>query len=63
MGLWQIGREALTRTGASLRASTDTGLLGVARFFGLLYGPIDTSLPIDEALRKAWRTRPPAHAG
>jgi len=63
MGLWQRGREALTRTGASLRASTDAGLLGVARFFGLLYGPIDTSLPIDEALRKAWRTRLPAHAG
>jgi quinol-cytochrome oxidoreductase complex cytochrome b subunit len=63
MGIWQSGREALGRFGASLRHSTDAGLLGVARFFGVLYGPIDTSLPIDEALRKAWGTRLPAHAG
>ncbi|MBI4501581.1 MAG: cytochrome bc complex cytochrome b subunit [Gemmatimonadetes bacterium] len=44
-----------------LKASTDTGVLAVARFVGLLYGPIDGQLRIDEALRKALRYRLPGH--
>ncbi len=47
----------LTQFWADLKASTDAGLLGVARFLGLLYGPIDRTLPIDQALRKALRYR------
>ncbi|MBI3983001.1 MAG: cytochrome b N-terminal domain-containing protein [Gemmatimonadetes bacterium] len=44
-----------------LAASTDASLLAVPRFLGLLYGPIDHRLPINEALRKALRYRLPAH--
>ena len=40
---------------SDLRESTDANLLGVPRFLGLLYGPIDHRLRIDEALRKALR--------
>jgi quinol-cytochrome oxidoreductase complex cytochrome b subunit len=46
---------------ADLRESTDANLLGVPRFLGLLYGPIDPRLRIDEALRKALARRLPAH--
>lgn len=60
---WQRTAEWLSQLGADIRDSTDAGLLGVARFFGLVYGPIDTSLPIDQALRKTWRYRLPAHTG
>lgn len=42
---------------ADLKASTDTSLLGMLRFLGLLYGPIDTRLPIDQAFRKAMQRR------
>ncbi|MGD2217068.1 MAG: cytochrome bc complex cytochrome b subunit [Gemmatimonadales bacterium] len=48
---------------ADLKASTDPALLGVARFLGLLYGPIDRTLPIDQAARKALRRRLPAFVG
>ncbi|NIR46815.1 MAG: hypothetical protein GWN99_20600, partial [Gemmatimonadetes bacterium] len=41
----------------------DPGLLGVLRFFGFLYGPIDRSAPIDQAFRKALRHRLPDHVG
>lgn len=51
------------RLWGDLKASTDANLLGLLRFLGLLYGPIDTSLPIDQAFRKALRNRLPAHAG
>jgi quinol-cytochrome oxidoreductase complex cytochrome b subunit len=61
--IWHHLTQWLAQVGADIRASTDTGLLSVARFFGLLYGPIDTSLPIDQALRKAAAYRLPAHAG
>lgn len=44
-----------------VKEGTDTTLLGVLRFFGLLYGPIDRSLRIDEAFRKAMRRRLPPH--
>jgi len=46
-----------------LKASTDASFLTMPRFFGLLYGPIDRSLPIDQALRKALAYRLPAHVG
>ncbi|UCG88917.1 MAG: cytochrome b N-terminal domain-containing protein [Gemmatimonadota bacterium] len=46
-----------------LRTSADAGLLGVARFVGLLYGPIDRNLRIDEAWRKALRYRLAEHVG
>lgn len=48
---------------ADLKSGTDAGVLGVARFFGLLYGPIDRQARIDEALRKALRHRLPGHVG
>ncbi len=48
---------------ADLKASTDASFLTAPRFLGLLYGPIDRSLPIDEALRKALARRLPAHVG
>ncbi len=46
-----------------IKASTDASLLGMARFVGLLYGPIDRSLSIDAALRKALRYRLAPHVG
>jgi quinol-cytochrome oxidoreductase complex cytochrome b subunit len=53
----------LGRFWADLKASTDASLLGVLRFLGLLYGPIETGLPIDQALRRALRYRLPHRAG
>lgn len=55
--------EWLSQFWADLKKSTDAGLLGVARFLGLLYGPIDRSLPIDQALRKSLRYRLPSWVG
>jgi ubiquinol-cytochrome c reductase cytochrome b subunit len=46
-----------------LKASTDASFLTAPRFLGLIYGPIDRSLPIDQALRKALAHRLPAHVG
>jgi quinol-cytochrome oxidoreductase complex cytochrome b subunit len=46
-----------------LKESADPALLGGLRIFGLLYGRIDRSLPIDQALRKAWGRRLPANVG
>lgn len=57
------GVRWLAQFWADLKASTDPGLLGVARFLGLLYGRIDRSLPIDQALRKALDYRLPGHVG
>ncbi len=48
---------------ADLKTSTDPGLLGVVRFLGLLYGPIEHNLPIDQAWRKALSYRLPAFVG
>ncbi|MBI4539576.1 MAG: cytochrome b N-terminal domain-containing protein [Gemmatimonadetes bacterium] len=42
---------------------TDASLLGVPRFFGLLYGPIDEGLPLAAAWRAARARRLPAHVG
>ena len=61
--LWQAFVQGLRRLWADIRASTDAGLLAVPRFFGLLYGPIDTRLPIDEALDRSLRRRLPAFVG
>ncbi|NIN12384.1 MAG: DUF4405 domain-containing protein, partial [Gemmatimonadales bacterium] len=49
----------LSQFWADLKASTDPGLLGVARFLGLLYGPIERHVPIDQAFRKALSHRLP----
>jgi quinol-cytochrome oxidoreductase complex cytochrome b subunit len=46
-----------------LKESIDASLLGTLRFLGLIYGPIDRRLRIDEALRKAWQYKLPAHVG
>ncbi|MGA9836339.1 MAG: cytochrome b N-terminal domain-containing protein [Gemmatimonadaceae bacterium] len=46
-----------------LKASTDASLLAILRFVGLLYGRIDTRLPIDQAFRKSLRHRLSRHAG
>jgi len=48
---------------ADIKSSTDPGLLGVGRFFGLLYGPINRQVPIDQALRESLSRRLPAHVG
>jgi quinol-cytochrome oxidoreductase complex cytochrome b subunit len=51
----------LAQLWADLKASTDPGVLAVARFLGLLYGPIDRKLPIDQAFRKMLRYRLPSY--
>src|SRR5512143_402516 len=48
---------------ADLKASTDAGLLGILRFLGLLYGPIDARLPLDQASRKPLGYRLAPHVG
>lgn len=53
----------LAQLWVDIKASTDAGLLGVARFLGLIYGPIDRTLSIDHALRKAGRYRLPSYVG
>ena len=61
--IWRALAEWGAQFRADLRNSTDASLLTVARFFGLLYGPIETRLPIDQALRKALDYRLAPHAG
>jgi len=56
-------KKWLAQFWGDLRTSADAGLLAVARFVGLLYGPIDRNLRIDEALRKALRYRLAEHVG
>jgi ubiquinol-cytochrome c reductase cytochrome b subunit len=46
-----------------LKASTDASLLAMLRFVGLLYGRIDTHLPIDQAFRKSLNHRLSRYAG
>lgn len=62
MGAWNVVKQWAGRFWDDLKNSTDASLLGIARFFGLLYGPIDSSLPIDQAWRKALKFRLPSHA-
>ncbi|MGH7668120.1 MAG: cytochrome b [Gemmatimonadaceae bacterium] len=60
-------RRAATEWGKrfwdDLKASTDASLLSILRFVGLLYGPIDTGLPIDQAFRKSLHHRLSRYAG
>jgi quinol-cytochrome oxidoreductase complex cytochrome b subunit len=56
-------RRWLAQLWADLKASTDPGVLGVARFLGLLYGPIDRKLPIDQAFRKMLKYRLASYVG
>lgn len=60
---WNAVTGWLGRFWADLKASTDASLLGVLRFLGLIYGPIDTHLPIDKAFKRAMDYRLPRHAG
>jgi len=48
---------------ADVKASTDAGVLSALRVVGLLYGPIDEQLPIDQAFKKAMRHRLAPHVG
>ncbi len=54
---------AVSQTWQAIKASTDASILGAARFLGLLYGPIDRSLPIDKALKKSLGYRLAPHVG
>ncbi len=56
-------RRAVSGVWTDIKESTDASLLGPARFLGLLYGPINRSLRIDEALRQALRYRLAPHVG
>jgi len=56
-------RTWFRQIGADIKESTDASLLAGLRLVGLLYGRIDRSLPIDEALRKAWSRRLPSYVG
>jgi quinol-cytochrome oxidoreductase complex cytochrome b subunit len=53
----------LSQFWADIKASTDPGLLGMARFLGLLYGPINRTVPIDQAAKASMRRRLPAYVG
>ncbi len=44
-------------------SSIDASLLGAARFLGLLYGPIDRHLRINDALKKSLKYRLEPHVG
>ncbi|MGE5760341.1 MAG: cytochrome b [Gemmatimonadota bacterium] len=60
---WTAFKDWAGRFGGDLKSSTDASLLGVLRFLGVLYGPIDTNLPIDQAFRRALQYRLARHAG
>ena len=62
-GVWAAIAQWAAQFWADLKASTDAGLLSVLRFLGLLYGPIDAKLPIDQAFRKAMGYRLASHVG
>lgn len=53
----------LAQTWEDLKESTDASLLGIARFLGLLYGPIERNLRIDAALRRSLSYRLASHVG
>lgn len=53
----------LAQLWGDIKASTDPGLLAIARFLGLIYGPIDRRLPIDQSLRKSLDRRLPSYVG
>jgi quinol-cytochrome oxidoreductase complex cytochrome b subunit len=55
--------QAIRNLWNDVRSSTDASLLGAARFLGLLYGPIDRRLRIDQAFRKSMGYRLPSFIG
>jgi quinol-cytochrome oxidoreductase complex cytochrome b subunit len=61
--LWLALKEWAAQFWTDLKSGTDAGLLSVLRFLGLLYGPIDARLPIDQAFRKALGYRLEPHVG
>jgi quinol-cytochrome oxidoreductase complex cytochrome b subunit len=62
-GAWKATRDWGTRFWGDLKSSTDASLLAILRFVGLLYGPIDSRLPIDRAFRKSLHRRLSRYAG
>jgi quinol-cytochrome oxidoreductase complex cytochrome b subunit len=60
---WDAVKGSTARFWDDLKASTDASLLAMLRFVGLLYGRIDTRLPIDEAFRKSLRHRLSRYTG
>ena len=56
-------RARLANAWQDIQESTDARLLALPRFLGLLYGPIDRTLPFGEAFRKSLSHRLPAHVG
>lgn len=60
---WRPTTEWGKRFWGDLKASTDASLLSILRFVGLLYGPIDNRLPIDQAFRKSLHHRLSRYAG
>lgn len=60
---WRATKAWGRRFWDDLKASTDASLLAMLRFVGLLYGPIDSRLPIDQAFRKSMRRRLSRYAG
>jgi len=55
--------SAVSQTWQAVKDSTDASVLAAARFVGLLYGPIDRSLPVDRALKKSLNYRLAPHVG
>ena len=60
---WRTATAWSKRFWNDLKGSTDPSLLAILRFVGLLYGRIDTQLPIDQAFRKSLRHRLSRHVG
>lgn len=61
--IWRNIVQGAAQFWSDIKAGTDAGLLAVPRFFGLLYGPIDTGAPIQQALDKSLRRRLPGFVG
>jgi len=61
--LWLAFLQWAAQFWADLKAGTDAGFLSILRFLGLLYGPIDARLPIDQAFRKSLNYRLAPHVG
>ncbi len=60
---WAAATAWSRRFWEDLKASTDASLLAILRFVGLLYGRIDTRLPIDQAFKKSLNHRLSRYAG
>ncbi len=62
-GLRQSVKRWVDQYWGDLKASVDPSLLALARFFGLIYGPIDRQSRFGQALRKSLARRLPSHVG